>query len=336
VQKDSGAILSIEGLRKWFSLSGGLLSFLSRSRSSQVRAVDGITLNLVRSEAIAIVGESGCGKTTLARLITRLIDPTEGRIRFEGTDITTISGKQLKEYRRKVQITFQNPYDSMNERQTVFEVIREPIMFHKLATTHEQELQMVKRALQLVRLNPPENFISRFISQLSGGERQRVGIARAIIMEPSVLVADEPVSMLDVSIRAELMSLLLELKQKLNMTMIIITHDLAVASYLADRMVVMYLGKVVEIGPADKVCTNPLHPYTKALLDAVPRPDPYLRERKLALSGEPPNAIDPPSGCRFHPRCSFATEECSIIEPQMIEAEEGHYVACVLYSNKSS
>lgn len=172
------------------------------------------------------------------------------------------------------QIIFQNPYDSMSERQTVFKIPREPLMFHKLATTHDQEIQMIKKALQLVRLNPPENFISRFISQLSGEERQRVGIARAIIMNPDVLVADEPVSMFDVSIRAELMSLLFDLKEQLNMTMIIITHDLAVASYLADRMVVMYLGKVVEIGTADKVCTNPLHSYTKALVAAVPRPNP--------------------------------------------------------------
>jgi peptide/nickel transport system ATP-binding protein len=328
-------ILSTLALRKWFSLSGGILSFLPGRGGSKVKAVDGVTLDLIRGEAIAIVGESGCGKTTFARLITRLVDPTEGRITFQGADITEISGKQLKDYRRRVQIIFQNPYDSMNERQTVFKILREPILFHKLATTREQELQMILKALQLVRLNPPENFVSRFVSQLSGGERQRVGIARAIIMDPSILVADEPVSMLDVSIRAELMTLLFELKKQLNMTMIIITHDLAVASYLADRMVVMYLGKVVEVGPADRVCTNPLHPYTKALIDAVPRPDPSVRERKLSVSGEPPNAVDPPSGCRFHPRCAFATIPCAAMEPQMIEAEEGHYVSCVLYGNGS-
>lgn len=326
----SKVILRIAGLRKSFLLSGGIFSFLTKQRA--VHAVDGVDLEVQNGEILVLAGESGCGKTTLGRLIVKLANSTEGSITFETQDISSLKDGELKNYRRKSQMIFQNPYDSLNERRTVFDTIREPLLFHHLATSKQHEIEMVREVLELVRL-PPDYFISRYIGQLSGGERQRVGIARAMIMKPNLIIADEPVSMLDVSIRAEILNILTELREKFGLTIIMITHDLALARYFADRIAIMYLGKIVECGPANRVCASPAHPYTKALIDAVPRPDPLVSRRKATVWGEPATAINPPTGCRFHPRCALAKPQCIVTEPVMVKVEDDHSAACILYDS---
>jgi peptide/nickel transport system ATP-binding protein len=320
-------ILRLIDVRKWFPVQKSFLERLLAKERLFIKAVDGVNLTVWRGETLALVGESGCGKTTLGRLIVRLIDPTSGRIIFNGMDITNLQGEELRRLRRRMQIIFQDPYASLNPRMTIGEQVAHPLKIHELAQGSELR-NIVMKALEQVGLTPPEKFYNAYPRELSGGQRQRVAIARSIVLKPELVVADEPVSMIDVSLRASILDLMLTLKQELNLTYIFITHDLAVAKYIADRIAVMYLGKIVEHGPSELIFENPLHPYTKALLSSIPIPRPLKEPRKVELKGEVPNPINPPPGCRFHPRCPIAGEICRREEPELREIEKDHYVAC--------
>ncbi len=288
-----------------------------------VKAVDDVSIRIDKGETVAIVGESGCGKTTLGRTALKLVNPVSGKIIFEGTDITHMKG-EMKWFRRKAQMIFQDPFMSLNPYMTVKQIIEEPLIIHNIEDREERIL----KALADVKLLPPEEFLPKYPHMLSGGQRQRVGIARSLVLEPSFLVADEPVSMIDASSRAEILFLIREIQKKYDVGIMYITHDIATAKYFSDNMAVMYAGKIIEQGPTDMLLKNPLHPYTIALVEAVPDPDPQnrFRFRKVVL-GEPPNPINPPSGCRFHPRCPYATEECERKEPQLREISK-RKVAC--------
>jgi len=323
-------LLQVRELKKYFPVERSFLERLLTKQRRFVRAVDGISFDIARGEVFALAGESGCGKTTTGYLIVRLLEPTSGKVVFDGRDISHEPERSLRRwYRRRVQIIFQDPYASLNPRMRVGDAIAHPLEIHGIAEGEEVR-EMVVDMLRRVGLTPPELFYNKYPHELSGGQRQRVAIARALILKPELVVADEPTSALDVSIRSQILKLLLELKRDLGLTYLYITHDLATAYYVADRIAVMYLGKIVELGPTEEVLGDPLHPYTKALISAIPIPDPKLsrtRER-LRIPGEPPNPIEPPPGCRFHPRCPYAREECSREEPVLQEIRPGHYVAC--------
>ena len=320
-------LLSVQSLRKLFL--AGKPSFFHREEKF-VHAVDDVTFNVAKGEILALVGESGCGKSTLALTLLGLEQATSGKITFEGKDVTHLNGSSLKEMRRHIQMIFQDPYESLNPTQTIGEIVAEPLDVHGLAGTRTEREAHVRRALEDAGLKPAETYIHRFPHELSGGQRQRVVIAGALVLEPALLLADEPVSMLDVSIRAEILNLLLELRETRGISVLFITHDLGTVSYFADRVAVMYLGRIVEIGPTREVLQNPQHPYTKALLSVVPVPNPRLRRERIILQGETPNPIDLPSGCRFHPRCPVAVAECKVVDPPFVEVAEGHEAACLL------
>jgi oligopeptide/dipeptide ABC transporter ATP-binding protein len=298
-----------------------------------VKAVDGVTLRLARGETIAVVGESGSGKTTLGRVSLGLLKPTAGQVTFDQQPITGLTGSALKAYRRRAQAIFQDPFATIDPYMTVYESIAEPLVIHGIGTEQERRVR-VATALQEVRLTPADEIAERYPHQLSGGQRQRVGIARALVLQPEYILADEPVSMVDASSRAELLYLLRDLRERYGITFLYITHDIATARHFANRIVVMYLGKIVESGPAAAVVDNPQHPYTRALIAAVPEPDPAnrLRERSV-VQGEPPNAIQIPSGCAFHPRCpAVMAGLCADQQPTLSEVEPEHWVACFLYN----
>jgi len=322
----------VEDLRVWFPVRVGILAALMGERKF-IKAVDGISFSIARGEAVSLVGESGSGKTTTARAILRLIEPTGGRIFFEGRDVLSFSKKELREWRREAQIIFQDPYESLDPRMTVYDIVAEPLRVNKLASGNS-EYDAVCRALEDVRLVPPEEFMTRFPHELSGGQRQRVAIARALILRPKFVVADEPVSMLDASIRIQVINLMEDLRRKYGLTYLYITHDLAQARYTSDRIVVMYLGKIMEVGPVEDIVREPLHPYTKVVLSHVPVPDPRVarRREKIEVPGETPSPIDLPPGCRFWPRCPFAVDQCRRSEPEMREVGRGRLVACHLVS----
>lgn len=325
------ALLTVQTLHKRFL--AGRPSLFNRLEKF-VRAVDGVSFDLEKREILALVGESGCGKSTLALTLMGLEEPTEGQITFEGKDVTHLHGGGLKTMRRRIQMIFQDPYESLNPTQTIGEIVGEPLDVHGLAPDKADREARVRRALEDAGLKPAETYIHRFPHELSGGQRQRVVIAGALVLEPTLLLADEPVSMLDVSIRAEILNLLLDIRQTRGISILFITHDLGTVSYFADRVAVMYLGRIVEIGPTREVLQNPQHPYTKALLSVVPVPNPRLRRERIILQGETPNPIDLPSGCRFHPRCPVAVAKCKITDPEYVQVAEEHEAACLLVVNR--
>ncbi len=331
-QMDADEVIRVENLRKWYPLRRGFVETLFSKNEMNVKAVDLVSFTLKRGEIFALAGESGSGKTTLGKVLLRLVDPTSGSIFFHGKDITKLTQRQLKPLRREMQIIFQDPFESLNPRMIIKEIVAEPLRVQKVAKSEEEVEERVKQVLSEVEIVPPEEFLYRFPHELSGGQRQRVAVARAFILNPSFVVADEPVSMLDVSIRAEVVNLMIDMVRKHSASILFISHDLALAKHIADRVAVMYLGKVMELSTSEKVVDGPLHPYTQALIAAVPVPDPESKRTKDVISGEIPSPVDPPSGCRFRTRCPYAHERCSTEEPPLIEAEKDHFVACHLYT----
>jgi oligopeptide/dipeptide ABC transporter ATP-binding protein len=320
-------ILEVKKLKKYFQ--AGRPGWFSRQEHF-VHAVDDVDLQLKRGEVIALVGESGCGKSTLALTLMLLEEATEGNIVFEGRDITHLNDRERKTLRQRIQMVFQDPYESLNPTQTIEEIVSEPLVVHGLALNANERKERVVRALEDSGLKPAGDFLHRFPHQLSGGQRQRVVIAGALVLEPHLLLADEPVSMLDVSIRAEIINLLADLRRARGISVIFITHDLGTVGYFADRVAVMYLGRIVEIGTMREVLKKPQHPYTQALLSVIPVPNPRLRKKRLILQGETPNPIDLPAGCRFHPRCPVAIEACKQSDPQLMKVTNTHHAACLL------
>ena len=300
------------------------------SKEEFVRAVDGVSLSIRQGETLALVGESGCGKSTLALTLMGLEKPTQGSILFEGKDPVTDKEYHFKEWCRNIQMVFQDPYESLNPLMTIGDTVAEPLQVHGITKNQPERDERVIRALEDAGLKPAVNFLNRLPHELSGGQRQRVVIAGALVLEPRVILADEPVSMLDVSIRAEILNLLKDLSRDKGISILYITHDLGTAAYFADRIAVMYLGRIVELGAMLDVLNNPKHPYTQALLSVVPVPNPRLRRKRIILAGDPPNAVKIPTGCRFHPRCPIAVQRCKEIDPQLVELGGHHGAACLL------
>ncbi|MBA3061760.1 MAG: ABC transporter ATP-binding protein [Atribacteria sp.] len=325
----SEPILKIENLHKWFPLRRTITQIL-KGEHVWVKAVDGITFNINQGEIFGLVGESGCGKTTTGKLIMKLLEPTDGKIIFKGKDVTHLEANKLKEYRRNVQMVFQDPYASMNPRFRARDVLEEPLIIHQVGETRAEREKIVRRSLEEVRLIPPEEFMERFPHMLSGGQRQRVATARTLVLSPSMIVADEPVSMIDLSTRAEILYMMKTVQRELGLTYLYITHDLSTARYFTDRIAVMYLGKIVEMAGADEIIDEAAHPYTKALIAAVCEPISGKSNtiKEIPIKGEIPSAANIPSGCRFHPRCLYAKPQCQEEEPILIEIEPGHMVAC--------
>lgn len=323
---DSDTILSVENVRKWFTVRSGMFNF--RKEPSYVKAVDDVSFSVPRGGSIAIAGESGCGKTTLARTILRLIRPTAGAAFFEGQNIFEMNRLELSELRLKMQLIFQNPFEVLDPRHTVVDLVGEGLVIHELEESDEVLYDSVIRALEDVRLVPGEQFARRYTHELSGGQLQRIAIARSLILEPELIIADEPVSMLDASIRTEVMNLMTDLQTEKNLTYIFITHDLAQARYIGDYLIIMYLGRIAEMGPMEDVIQSPQHPYTKALVSNIPIPDPTIERERIMLPGETPTPIDLPPGCRFKPRCQEYGVHCKPEEPQLNEVAPGHWVAC--------
>ncbi|MBX3012902.1 MAG: ABC transporter ATP-binding protein [Caldilineaceae bacterium] len=319
-------LLEVTQLRKLFPV--GSPSIFHKS-AEVVHAVDDVSFCVAPGEVLALVGESGCGKSTLALTLLGMEAATSGTITFEGQAVTHLDRAGLKRLRRHVQMIFQDPYESLNPLLTIGETVAEPLQVHGLARNRSECQRRVIRALEAAGLKPAENFIKRRPHELSGGQRQRVAIASALVLEPTLLLADEPVSMLDVSIRAEILNLLAEIRRTRGISILFITHDLNTVAALADRIAVMYLGRIVEIGPTATVLANPQHPYTKALLSVAPAPNPRLRRQRIILQGETPDPIHLPSGCRFHPRCPVAQARCKQIDPAMVVSGEGHQAACL-------
>lgn len=310
-------LVQIRGLEEHFPIAGS---------DDVVRAVDGVSFDIRTGETLGLVGESGCGKTTVGRCIVRLIDPTAGAIAFEGQDITELRGQGLRDLRREMQIIFQDPYSSLNPRLSIRSIISEPLEIHKIGTRSERR-DMVADLLKRVGLDP--KYADRYPHEFSGGQRQRIGIARALALKPKFVVCDEPVSALDVSVQAQVINLLEELQDEFGLTYLFISHGLAVVEHISDRVAVMYLGKIVEICPSEELYRDPLHPYTQALLSAIPIPDPMQKRERIVLHGDVPTPVNPPSGCRFRTRCPIAIDECASVVPELRELRPGHFAACI-------
>jgi oligopeptide/dipeptide ABC transporter ATP-binding protein len=327
----TGPLLEVEALVTRYPIPRGVLGTVSRRDKSAVHAVEGVSFQLRRGEMLALVGESGCGKTTTAQSVLRLVEPDAGSIRFDGLDITHLSGRDLRPLRRRMQIVYQDPYESLDPRFRVRATVEEPLLVHRIGSKREREDEVV-RALGLAGLNPPELYLDRYPHELSGGQRQRVAIAASLVLHPELLVADEPVSMLDVSVRAGVLGILDDLRGR-GLGILMITHDLSTAARFADRISVMYLGRIVEEGPASSVVENPQHPYTRALLSVVPKRDPRDRTKPEILRGETPDSVRIPQGCRFHPRCPWMIEDCKAVDPQLerpaAATDPGHLAACI-------
>lgn len=320
-------LLDVIGLKKYFPVRSGLFSRVS----AWVKAVDDVSFHLHQGETLGLVGESGCGKTTVGRSILRLMEPTAGRVKFDGKDVLALKPSELRQMRRRMQIIFQDPYGSLNPRMTIGGIVREPLKIHKVATGRVLQDQ-VDHLFMRVGLRPEHQ--SRYPHEFSGGQRQRVGIARALALNPKFIVCDEAVSALDVSIQAQILNLLRDLQKEFHLAYLFITHDLNVVQYLADRIAVMYVGKFAEVAPAEDLFATPKHPYTQALLSANPVPDPAAKSKRVVLPGDVPSPLNPPEGCRFHPRCPEVMDHCKTVEPPLIQIgppERGHQVWCHLY-----
>jgi oligopeptide transport system ATP-binding protein len=321
---DGGEVLlEVRDLKKWFPITGGILSRVV----ANVQAVDGVSFDIFKGETMGLVGESGCGKTTTGRLILRLIEPTAGSIRFEGVDILQLRGEAMRRMRRQMQIIFQDPYASLNPRMTVGDIIGEPLEIHGVARGKEKE-KRVAELLERVGLRPAH--ARRFPHEFSGGQRQRIGIARALALHPKLIICDEPVSALDVSIQSQVLNLLKELQQDFGLTYLFIAHGLHVVKHVSDRVGVMYLGKLVEVATSDELFSSPQHPYTEALLSAIPIPDPTAKRERIVLQGDVPSPVNPPQGCRFNTRCPYVMDICRQVEPTLADVGDGHLVACHL------
>jgi len=321
-------------LVKHFPIKMGFFKTLTTKETPVVHAVDGVSFRIKRGEVFGLVGESGCGKTTTGRLIVKLLEPTDGQVFFRDVDLTSLSDRELRRLRRRMQIIFQDPYESLDPRMSIYDIIAEPLRLQKAAKNEGEVGEKVRKVLEEFDLVPPEEYMYRFPHELSGGQRQRVSIARAFILSPEFIVADEPVSMLDASIRSEVLKLLLTMQRKLHTSFLYITHDIALARHMCDRIAVMYLGKIVEQGLTEDVIHKPIHPYTRALIAAVPVPDPTARRISVTIKGEVPSAIYPPPGCRFNTRCPHAMEICRKKEPPLIEIGGNRLVACHLHPKK--
>ena len=319
-------LLEIKNLKMHFPIFGGLL----KRQVAKVHAVDGLSLSLQSGETLGLVGESGCGKSTLGRTILKLYQPTEGSITFNEQDITFLDAKSMRPIRSDLQVVFQDPYESLNSRHTIGKILEEPILIHKFKHGFDSNKSYILDLLKKVGL--PDSAYNRYPHEFSGGQRQRIGIARAISLKPKLIICDEPVSALDVSIQSQIMNLLMQLQNEMGLTYLFIAHDLAVVRHISDRIAVMYLGKIVEVADANQLYSNPQHPYTQALISAIPVPDPSAKRKPIILKGDVPSPITPPSGCSFHTRCPYATEKCKIEEPKLADfsqkADKPHQVAC--------
>jgi oligopeptide/dipeptide ABC transporter ATP-binding protein len=324
--------IEVEDLKKHFPLKQGFFKTLLSKQLPVVHAVDDVSFYIKRREIFGLAGESGCGKTTTGKLILRLVEPTAGKVYFGNQDLFGLTEVKMRKMRRKMQIIFQDPYESLNPRMSVLDILAEPLEIQNVTGSMDETTERIDKGLEAMGLVPPEEFLYRFPHELSGGQRQRVAIARAFILEPEFIVADEPLSMLDASIRSEVSKLILGQVKKIGCSFLYITHDIALARYLCDRMAIMYLGKIVEMGVAEDIIGKPLHPYTEALLAAVPVPDPTARRTEIVIKGEIPSPVNPPSGCRFHTRCPYVMDVCKIEEPKLVEISEGRQVACHKYN----
>lgn len=320
-------LLCVNDLKKYYPVGSGLGAMLSAGRRRYIRAVDGVSLSMMRGDILGLAGESGSGKSTLGELLVRLQEPTSGQILVEGTDIAKLKGAALKNFRANMQVIFQDPYATLNPRFTVERTMVEPLLIHGIRSAQERS-ERVHAALEMAELRPVEKFLGAYPHQLSGGQRQRVAIARAIVLEPRFIVADEPVSMLDVSVRSGILNLLQRIRDELGLTLLFISHDLSTIRYLCDKTAILYLGKIMEMGPTDCVLDDPAHPYTRALIAAVPVPDPFVTRTRVEIPGDIPDPIDIPPGCRFWPRCAGHIKICEELEPELRDIGSGRLVAC--------